>query len=410
MGNIFRSAGNASYKIAISTDTQQYSAGSTITGKVYLDVTDPNGISASTISLQFTGEERTVVRTTQKAGSSNNHKHYARDRTSITNLVDILSTFTNNQISQGQYEFPFDFALPCQLPSSMSYSYDRSQCLIIYEVHAYLDDNDSPKSSCTIHIFDDCSNVLTNPLQFPKETQHVTYFCCLDRGSMSLAAEADKNIYKTGDPCNVTFQCQNQSTANVQQVIVQLNENIHWSAAGHSQRVRKNLSELRILGEKLTDLSAQPCTSPNEEGEPSMDRVMKYNVILNVPSMSAHTFEGTLIQVVHTISITFQTKCFMTNPMSKTRVSLLRHLVSASTSTPLVPTPSAPTPFAPTSFAPTPSAPPMDSSNDPDSVITNENSPQGLPVAIALPADWNPHVSGRFTIPIANATMMDSIK
>ena len=119
--------GNAACTIGIQTEKINYVAGSTVKGRVYLNVNDRNGVKASSLNIRCLGEEKVVIHYKQERYEYRGNEriqagytdHFDRKSSTIFHIDVSIASFNGGRIYSGQYEYPFQFVLPETLPSSM---------------------------------------------------------------------------------------------------------------------------------------------------------------------------------------------------------------------------------------------------------------------------------------------------
>ena len=128
--------GNKACTIVVETEKSSYASGADVNGKVYVSVTDPNGVEAQSLNLCFRGEELCVLHFKQ------HRKHHSfrieRETSPIFHLDAPIHSTMNGRLPKGHYEFPFRVIVPRFSPSSMRYKYSQSHCSIRYFLQAYL--------------------------------------------------------------------------------------------------------------------------------------------------------------------------------------------------------------------------------------------------------------------------------
>ena len=66
-----------------------------------------------------------------------------------------------------------------------------------------------------------------------EDTKFVNFCCCFSRGDMTLGAMSNKNAYTAGEAASVTYEVNNNSTSDVNDIVVSLKSKILFSARNH---------------------------------------------------------------------------------------------------------------------------------------------------------------------------------
>uniref|UniRef100_A0A7R9W0F7 Arrestin C-terminal-like domain-containing protein n=1 Tax=Pseudictyota dubia TaxID=2749911 RepID=A0A7R9W0F7_9STRA len=423
--------GNKPCTIALRTDRATYVAGSTIAGTVYLCVAG-KAQQGSSLNLRIVGEESaTVHHTTEERqhGRGEGHRHsetrhhYERSSFAFLSADYPISTFPNGGIPPGQYEFPFEAALPPDLPASMRCEKGQSMCRVSYSMTAQIVDSGSFLGSSKPSASRDFCVVASSPplrhlegteIVVPPETIPVSTCCCFGRGSMTIGAQIDKSALRPTEMVKVGFFCKNNSTVKVANVKVSLEEEVTWRANGHTESFCKTADE-RLLGgaERMPELRETGRAKHRHlgfqggYGHLSTPEQPQREACLVVPPNSKDTYEGRLIDVKHRIIVMIMTTggCCTTSPETYVSVSVRRcppETVDGGEGSGELPLPnqSIQAFVAPpaTGSSPLPSAPPR------------EHQVNDLPEAeLILPGKWSAQTADVVTVPVVEATVLDSI-
>jgi len=391
--------GNRSCTLVVQTEKKTYFAGETVNGRVFLSVNDQNGVVAQTLNIHFSGIERAVVCYTEEREENDrrvNEDFCESNEYEMFNFDVPINTPVGSLFLPGQYEFPFQFIVPQNLPSSMFCRYGQSKCEIRYEMKAYLSKSDrnsfvNPFNANTIsskpHILtlfggnsSAIPSYLNAPLHFPGHSHRMRCCCCcLMKGQMNLSATVDSGVFVPNEIRNISFELKNNSRVRVKNVTVEVIERVHWKPRFHQEATNFTLVKHMIDGstcenwmtweERLEEYVTLSATSARSNDPTQL-------VSLRIPHSSRDTYTGRLIQVEHFVRVKVVTDgCCITNPETTVDILISR------------------TPQMFTSNdgpgAPLPSAPFMD-----ESEIVVE--------ATALPPGWSPETSDLVTIPVAN--------
>jgi hypothetical protein len=362
--------GNTPISVGLRTDQSSYTAGDTVTGRVYVNVTK-QAQAAQALLLQIRGEEHAVVHHTTEerddststgAGSRTNH-HYEEGHYVFLQLEYPLHSFPSGSIPPGQYEYPFSIHLPASknnsIPSSMHCRKGESYCEIKYELIASLRKPSSSSSSSRFMTSDPSStqtltmNAAPPPLmdpdtslQLPREDVPVHNCCCVRSGTMALEVSLSQTILQPHDSVQVQFRCQNQSTIKVRTVRVQLQQMVEWNVDHHrhSETVTRDLDRKDRDAKEYPELAKQHRrrrlprhARPHEQAVPfqqsnnnsttnnNSNTTNWHGSNIRVPPSTYDSYMGRSVQVRHVLSVELLTKgCCTTNPEASALVQVFR--------------------------------------------------------------------------------------
>ena len=413
--------GNTSCTLGVQTEKRVYFSGETVNGRVYLSVNDANGIVAQTVNLHCSGIERGVVHYTEERSDTNDRtrqiERYEENEVEILNFDIPINTPVGSLFQQGQYEFPFMFVLPQNLPSSMFCKTWESRCEVRYEMRAYLAKHNTsssyvnPFNSNTIsskplpfNVFGGSNNSsmyhTNQPIYFPGETHQVRNCCCCYRGQMTLRASLENGTFVPNQTQSLTFELINSSKAKVENVTVELIERVSWKP-----RFREESQTFTLFKNVIDASSHRDWMSTEQRIEQTISEVVSLSptsrmgpgqmVNVSTPHNARDSYCGRMIQVQHFVRVMVVTKGFcVSNPETTADVIVTRPLQA----------------FYDNSGAgnnndgeqmqspppPVPSAPFMDEGEQP------------IVEATVLPPDWSPLTSDTVTIPVADVVTVSN--
>jgi len=432
--------GNSSCTLVLRADGNLcYSSGDTVVGRIYLSVNDPNGVSCQSLNIHFCGKESAVVHYTtdetveQGNAHGNNHRHTESRDHYESNQIDVLNfdvpihTPLQGRFAPGQYEFPFQFTIPPNIPSSMMCRNGESHCSVQYQIKAYFRrqsnssftlnplrrfNNTTSSETQNVTIFGHDASVTSHhqedTLHFPSESYDINACCCRRMGHMQLAATLNSFGLQVV-PCNprsytVTFTLRNESKIDVQKVQMELIEQIAWRPRSREHNERetmvtqvldgKTMASWRPLNVRATSLSGSGDSPYTPLGAASNEDTAIFT--FTVPNIARNSFNGTLIRVTHFMRLQVKTdKCCTTNPeisadVNICRPDLLNQRYDGSDIDGLN-----------SNNLPLPSAPVMDHNSSEESNIVD---------AAVLPSDWSPHTADLVTLPVATVVGVSSIQ
>jgi hypothetical protein len=420
--------GNTPVTVGLHTDQSCYTAGDTVTGKIYISVTKPQ--PATVLNIRILGEEHTVIHhtttetdTDTNSTSTREENHYEEANSAFFNLDYPIHMFPKQQIEVGQYEFPFTITLPSNLPSSIICRKHQSYAKVHYQITAKLQSKGkghglfqqaAPQKTQVLQIMAAAppsgSADNDSALQLPTERVPVTKCCCQKQGHIALAASFDKTVVRPNETIGVEFTAHNQSTVQVETVRVILEEHIEWRANGRTEQLHRVLQKVDLPAHNYSELDKLRRRHPNTYffgGTTTMDQQHPLinnnnNAINNTPARSTQvvvptdandSYDGRWIEVRHTLSVQLLTPgCCTTNPEACIRLQICRSKAQP----------------------PTPSAPP--SEYDIDIAIPASAAAAASPPIVeaeaeaVLPAGWSAQTAQVVEIPMVQATLLDNNK
>ncbi len=386
--------------LGIQCEKNFYFCGEKVNGRVFLSVHED--VVASTLNIHFSGSEKGIVHYTQEERDYDNNDRtvnedrYERDEIEILSFDVPINTPAGSLFQKGQYEFPFQFIVPPDLPSSMFTRYGQSKCEVRYEMRAYLNKNErssfmNPFNSNTISSKPLVLNIIgghshlspySGPLHFPGYNHAVKNCCCCYRGSMDLRASIEGAEFVPNQDRNLSFELKNSSRVAVKNVTVEVIERVHWRPRLHEEAREFTLFQYAIDGRSHSnwlnmhqrlDTSQQYMSLSPTSGGANPSSVV---VPLRIPNVARDSYVGRMIQVEHFVRVKVITEgCCVSNPETTADINISRpsQLFMSTEELP-----------------PVPSAPYMDE----DEIVVE---------ATPLPPGWTPQTSDLYTIPVVHA-------
>ena len=291
-------------------------------------------------------------------------------------------------------------------------SYDQSKCKIKYEISAYAKHNnnglfgnwmDTKSSKKVLKIVGGNLHRISSsgPIKLPPETQSVRS-CCRNKGFMTLSAEIENAMILPGTRVEVGYQCKNESTIPVTQVKVMIKEKISWTGYHRSRETNTSLVSNSIPGHSLPELQTLYMAPTRHVDISSSEPLQQRLVSLFIPHNACQTYNGNLIKVQHLFVLKLETECCVTSPEACTFITILGKGAHNS--------------MGDTEQASVPVSYQMNQFPQPSEVVNESNEfndmsskpSSGLPEAEALPLDWNPQLAEVVTIPIVDATVIET--
>ena len=399
--------GNTPAKIGIRLDQNVVEAGNVLKGRVYLSIRSRHQ-QAQGIHLVLKGEEKSLI-----VKKETDHNRETRQRFTMSSTIlhmDVpLKTFTDGGVSSGQYEYPFEWPLPDNIPSSMHCQRGDSNCSIEYQLTAYLDNS----RSVTV-LPDLSSNVTVTVLGFSGGQSHGIQVdleeyriksCCADRGTISMGWDADTTVTAPKGVISVGITGKNDSIVDTKFLKVKLMETVTWSADGHTETSARQIASSEIyvtenaLWKPLVQLPTRRERVRNHydpmggdvRGDVFQNRC---STQVNVSQDARDSYLGNAIGVRHSLTVTAVTPggCCVTSPESSVLIKVQRRM------------PIGAVPTVATAF-PQPSAPMFEEEliiplSEMEIVSTYQDAP--MAIAEILPEDWAPQESPVVTIPASS--------
>jgi len=303
-------------------------SGSIVTGKAYLSV-NQDEVSCGSIGTRVLGQERTKVRYTVTVGSGKNRRTEHRTAYEQRNFMDqrfCLQSVPSGKIRRGQYEYPFQFAIPGGAPASMGLGGrgGSNQCSIGYYMEVWLDRPGFLRWDIKNRVFVNVTNPppagRNVPLYIEPTTVPLHSCCCIRRGDIMMGGSAESNILSAGGQSSVKYAVQNSSTVPVKAIEVTISERVTFSARGHHSAHTVSLYHTRLTpAEAGLDLALRP----SQKGQPHPELMELRNMLesdafklnFTIPATARNSYSGSIIRVEHTFTIKAVTTFGTANPI-----------------------------------------------------------------------------------------------
>eukprot|EP00698_Gefionella_okellyi_P022421 TRINITY_DN7429_c0_g1_i1.p1 TRINITY_DN7429_c0_g1~~TRINITY_DN7429_c0_g1_i1.p1 ORF type:complete len:344 (-),score=61.76 TRINITY_DN7429_c0_g1_i1:139-1128(-) len=254
-----------SNKVFIRTDKGHYIEGDVVSGQICLSLSTP--IDAKSIVLKVTGFEETKwkeqhTRSVPVAeGEPPKLETYVEEYGAKKDFFreKIVIFHAQTQIPPGNWAYPFSYQLPKQLPGVFHESGHGSfGCLeykarIEYKVKALVDVSGffskDLKATDKLIVHERLDTAVA-PVHM-QEKRDVMFCCCVKKGECTLKAWFDANAYVPGQTVQITAEADNQSTVNVDNLVVILYRSVEIrDKSGHRRYRVDNIAERRYEGVK----------------------------------------------------------------------------------------------------------------------------------------------------------------
>lgn len=297
----------------IAIERTSYVAGEIIRGYVQVEIRAP--IRCENVFCYLACDAKTKVHYTTHSGSGKHrrtHHHYAHERQAVHLLRAHVAQFSGAQAQPGNYQFPFEFHLPAEAPSSLHIDEGANHCFVTHCVRVELQGcgNNRAKQSQSWPIQSVLFNVNSAPPTgeptAQSEIQPVTACCCLSKGTIGLDSQLVSNTCQIGGNIGITYSVRNSSNAECSGVIVSIRECATWSARGHWRRYDRPALENKVHDIVGANVSVGPFTG---------------QIVLPLgschPSMN---LEQCNISVDHRLRVQAKTACCVTDPYNDTSI------------------------------------------------------------------------------------------
>jgi len=250
--------GNTPTKVGIRLESTA-EAGSILKGRIYLSVQTVRERACS-LNLILEGEENAQIVTYEKINDKR-QKKINRDSSVLYKMEVPLIKFIRGQIKRGQYEYPFEWPLPDDLPSSMLCQIDNksSFCEIKYKLTAYLDKgnglpkiNDSTISTSVVLLGGVSDRNRQDRARVALQEYPVNASCFGNQGTITMGLDVDTAVAAPQGTIHVGIIGKNNSTSPINHFIVRFVETVTCSAEGRSRDFSRNLCTSKVSSPEHT--------------------------------------------------------------------------------------------------------------------------------------------------------------
>jgi hypothetical protein len=200
----------------VQFDQPFYYPGNFVTGTIFLNILDRFNSRGVELDIKCI-EGVSVMENHQRQVTQDGKTEYIteqrllKDKQTLFQNKNYLPNFQNN-ISIGQYAYPFSFVIPAHLPGSFEYYTDTTSAFIKYEVKVkilpFYEKEETVKFS-TILVVRQLSSFFNYP-QNLTDTRKITTWCFFDQGIATLNVSYQKNYFAKDEI--VQMQCNLDNT------------------------------------------------------------------------------------------------------------------------------------------------------------------------------------------------------
>ena len=319
-------------------------AGSTATGMVRIHVPTENksqGTIMERMKLLFIGKEDVCVRYTTTTGVGDNRRTVTRHSYSQRDIVRMVIPleYPSNMIHGGNFQIPFQFELPDQLPSSFVNKPGGSWCKIRYKVK--LDIQDACNKEIPVAVVAKPPSSQPIPYLVKPITTPIMLCCCIPRGDIILGANVNDTRVGRGEKMKIDLGVQNNSREEFEYISAYMKQKISWHSGSHSSSSKRHLGGRRFnlnqdnmrakSKDEMQEMKNASSTTGNGLGLSDNEyreilaaiKDGRNNVVVQVPNSAINTYHGSLIKIQHYLTITAKTQNGSTDPTIKVPLQIV---------------------------------------------------------------------------------------
>lgn len=342
--------GNKQVGIGLKTDRTNYEAGSTVKGKVYVKVAANSNDPVTGIHLVLDGEERVFVSVAETHEVSRDDptgphelqqgapKRRKKDDNMVKSFAKLIAfnvpiALFPKALARGEYEYPFEWELPQNLPPSMFVaSQGRTAGVVQYQLTAYYTTGKPTTPNIKVPLYLPHQSATQKiqilatptPLQNIKSIEEEDEFTisscyCFPKGKVHLGFHLDRGIVAPGSRVQVNIRGANFSEIPVSQLEVTLLEHIKWTAQNRSLERTSTLAREIIATSDLSQWQGR--TSSNfSQNEALLTEPLPLR--LWVPSLAKISYRGKLMEVTHTLKVRAVTMWYASSPTLESSIKV----------------------------------------------------------------------------------------
>lgn len=249
--------------IMINLDQPSYRPGDVIKGNVFINMSQSFSTSHLELTLrveQYTkfiesfadeikkGKIKKFVKGITGDKLNLKLKEYREGDKILFDSSVVITKFPSDLIAPGQYQFPFNFILPMNLPGSFEYYDATNTAYTLYTLEAKLPTLNSKNviKNQTLLIVNQSHNSL-NIANQKTNSSNLTTWCCMRRGFSVLKVTIPKASFLTSDTIIAECELDNRNTSlDCINIKVSLLQKIS---------LKDNFGRIKLLERKITELS-----------------------------------------------------------------------------------------------------------------------------------------------------------
>lgn len=252
---------NSKCVVGVRTEGDVFYTGDNVDGTVYVKVPDmASSIRPKQLDLRFIVTEYASVQYTSQARTDN--VHHDRAELILLDKTFVMKEYKNCMIKPGDYEHPFRINIPTGFPPSMKYQHIGSDCMIEYRLIVSMLDRKSRRIVRTIEHIEVKSKAMPYMMKqilpvIPEPKTKSTRICCFfnRKGTMTLAAETQKDKFKENDEAIIAYNFQNDTNEPIKGIDLCFVQQICWQGLFSHHRLEVS----RLYGDYLQIENGTSC-------------------------------------------------------------------------------------------------------------------------------------------------------
>lgn len=301
-------------------------AGANVHGTVSLNI-GQESVDCFSVSCSIVGQESTeLISEEPSVPSHNSHsapKITVREEVSILNIKQTLEQIPIGNILKGKYEYPFTFVIPETAPASLKAGAQQDYCAVEYHMEVSLDRSGSLRSSINckksfdvIRAAPESSNT---PLVLEPAGVDLYTMGLFKRGTIFIGGAVDGTAFCSGREARLKYAVLNCSSVTIEAIEFKLQETMAFTAHRHARQVNSVLHEQRLTANEIPlnlHQFVRPAehTAGSEAGQEELAELRRRlesdsspSITFTMPETAHATYSGTLIRVLHTLTMTVVT-------------------------------------------------------------------------------------------------------
>lgn len=170
----------------------------------------------------------------------------------------VLTKFSDNMLTAGQYIYPFTFTLPSDLPGSFEYYDETSSSFLKYLIHCRIissNGRETEMNSANLIIVRQSADNFEYPNKKLK-TKQVKSWCCINQGLSTLNVSLLKDHYHPDQELKANISLDNtQCNLDGNNIKLEFWQNIELKdRAGNKKNLKRKISEHNYQGKYVINI------------------------------------------------------------------------------------------------------------------------------------------------------------
>ncbi|WIA35279.1 hypothetical protein OEZ86_003738 [Tetradesmus obliquus] len=285
-------------QVHVHIDKPYYYAGDVVTGFVALHA--GSVLDFKSINIKVTGVEKCQWQEQSGSGDNRHTETYRGSHTIFKNKLPIMAA---GSLNPGDYQWPFSFQLPHNVPGSFNYASGSTKASIVYKVKADCDQagmlKPDFKKTATIEVLQHTKAAgPPQPLALADE-QPISFFCCFNKGVVGLKVDGSDDCFLPGESLALRAQVDNKSTTDVPAVEFFLHQKLTLTAKTMWGSRDKSFQSTRIHHRQV--MQGFPNGAPGS--------VSHYEALLPLERSLEATCHGQVIHSTYELEVRAKTGC-----------------------------------------------------------------------------------------------------